>query len=271
MGMQRRAVYGRSWERVLPRSATSMPRQLALLAVLAGCPAPPATEAPPYEAVCTEAREVPCQAEMAVDLPVHDAVSTGSFVSSVAGNDWVVDVDATAGGFIESNDNPWLYGRFTDTGLEKVEITDLDAFTDTGWHIAFHRFRVRLNGGSGGPSCVAAAPYPEKTYDALTPDDEAGGDFAEDAYYDASCAFVTDAPEDPNAPEGIPLTALNGWWEYPDCVATTGTPFLVRLDTGRILRFEVLRYYGIGQDECNANGTMGGDAARIQIQWAFLN
>ena len=243
---------------------------LALMVLVACDAAPPTEEEAPYEAVCTDLETVPCVTQFGESLPLHDAVAAGTLSSAIDGNDWVVDVDATAGGFLDAPDNPWLYVRFTDEGAQKVEITDVDSLDSAEWHVAFHRFRVRLNGGSAGPSCVSAAAFPDKAYADLVPEDAAGGLFETDAFFDASCTFLSQE-DDPDAPPGIPVAALNDWWTYPDCVATTAIPFLVRLDTGRLLKLEVLRYYGAGQEQCNTEGTMGSESANIQMKWAFVH
>lgn len=246
-------------------------RLAGILLLAAGCPVEEEEEIAPYEAVCTEPEAIPCPDTIETDLELHDAVSSGSVVSVVEGNDWLVDVDATAGGLIDAPDNPWLYLRFTDAGAEKLDLTDLEALDSMDWHMALKRFKLRLNGGPGGPSCVSAAAFPSASYGDLTPDDAAGATFVEDAFYDESCTFIDDDAGVEGAPEGVPKLALTEWWEYPDCVAMTGTPHLIRLDTGRLLKLEVLRYYGEGQDQCDTDGQIGADAAMIQLMWAFVH
>lgn len=246
------------------------PFVLCVFALAACDGAGPATDTSLYEAVCTEPVTVGCQTEWPDHLPLHDAVAAGGITATIDGNDWITDLDATAGSFIDSPDNPWLYVRFTDEGAQKVDITDVEALDSMEWHMALHRFRVRLNGGSSGPSCVAAAAYPDIAYADLTVEDEATGDFEVDGFFDDTCTFQAQA-EDPLAPPGIPVVAMNDWWTYPDCVATTGVPFLIKLDTGRMLKAEVLRFYSLGQEECNLNGTMGGGSAEIQLKWAFVH
>lgn len=244
--------------------------RLPPLLLMAACTGGPATEEtdPPYVATCTEPTEVPC--DISADLAFADAVSEGTVLTEVVDNDWVQTVDARAGGIINAPENPWLYVRFGDNGMEKVELTDLAANTSMDWDIAYHRFNMRLNGGSSGPSCVQGGPA-TGAYDDV---DLAGAEatsVATEAFYDGSCVFQDEDPEEEGAPEGIPTLVLQDWWEYPDCVATTGIPMVVQLASGRLLKYEVLAYYGDGQDDCNDDGTPGTDAALLTVKWTYLH
>jgi hypothetical protein len=133
------------------------------------------------------------------------------------------------------------------------------------WHIAAKRFILRLNGGSSGPSCVAAAPFLEKTYDELAtvPD---GVRYVEDDFMQADCTLINDS----SGLESSPQVALSPWWEYPGCVKTTGVPFLIRLDDGRQLRFEVESYYKSEQQVCNDTGSPGVGGANYTWKWSFV-
>jgi hypothetical protein len=64
-------------------------------------------------------------------------------------------VDARAGGSMATQS--FVYARFTDAGLEKLDLSDEAAFRSTDWDIAVRRYVVRLNSGVSGPSCVTAA------------------------------------------------------------------------------------------------------------------
>jgi hypothetical protein len=69
-----------------------------------------------------------------------------------------LEIDARAGGFGASADDPtnkWTYVNF-DSG-QIVELTDAQADESTGWHMAFKRVGVRVNGGASGPGNVSAA------------------------------------------------------------------------------------------------------------------
>jgi hypothetical protein len=249
-----------------------MIRSLAVIGVLlAGCPAPEPTEPSlPYAPVCEQPTPVSCAAGLTADLNLQDAVSTGGLTERIDGNDWITTVDATAGGLVEAPFNPWIYVRFTDTGMQKVEITDLEALDSMEWDLALHRFKLRLNSGVSGPSCVAAAALPERSFAEVDLAAAESGVFETEAFYDETCTFLTDDTGDEGAPTGVPAVVLQDWWTYPDCVATSGIPFAIRLANGRLMKLEVLSFYGDGQQRCNDEGIVGTQSAVIDIRWTFL-
>ena len=216
--------------------------------------------------VC-EASTVSCTDQAIQELSLQsNKISAGDVVNTPNGDIFDSAIDATAGGFLDAADNPYLYLAFTDDGLIKVELDDEMALDSENWHIAAKRFVIRLNGGTSGPSCVGAALLAGETFENIT-EVPAGTTFQADSFYDSSCTFVDDG-----IGIGGPDTALNGWWEYPNgCLAMTGTPAIIQLNNGRHVRFTVLAYYGSGQAECDADGTMGTDSANLSVRWSFLD
>ena len=225
------------------------------------------TVAVDYVPVCTEPVEPSCIDSLILDLSLHDdLVSSATVSSSQDGSDWLSGVDASAGGYQEAANNPWVYVRFTDEGLERVDIDDETALESMDWDMALRRFIIRLNGGNSGPSCVGAASLLEGDYGNIetVPD---GLIFAPDQFYTSDCTIINDSSGLPNSPQVV----LGTWWEYPGCVATTAVPQIIQLANGRILKLKVESYYGLGQDTCNTNGTPGEHSGQIQLRWQFLN
>lgn len=243
----------------MPRFATFV---LALPLVLGAC-----KSEPDYEAVCTEPEAVQCFDDLLIDLSLQDFSSDGAVTNTPDGEGYISTLDASAGGFGNSSSNPWVYAKFTDEGLVRVDIDDEAALDSMEWHIAARRFIIRLNSGASGPSCVEAAAFTSKTYGDLTVDDAESGTFYADDYYTDSCDIINDSSGLP----GSPQVALSPWWSYPGCVATTDVPFLVRLDTGRLLKFNVDQYYGSNQQACNTSSTPGDDGANYTFRWSFVN
>ena len=217
------------------------------------------------EPVCEELTPVSCEDALFLDLGLQDDVSDGEISTISDGDDFVTSIDATAGGYQVAATNPWVYLKFTDSGAEKVEITDEEALESLDWDLSFRRFIIRLNGGSSGPSCVGAAVFMEDTYESLTevPD---GLMYALDDYYTPDCSLINDSSGLPDNPQ----TALGPWWEYPGCVATTGYPFLLQLADGHTVKMVVESYYEQGQDTCNSTGNMGSGSANFSIRWSFM-
>ncbi|WAS99414.1 HmuY family protein [Nannocystis punicea] len=208
---------------------------------------------------------VPCIDAAIQDLSLHDDKVSDAEVSNERDDaDWVSRVDASAGGTMGAAQNPWVYLRFTDDGLERVDLDDVAALESGAWDIAAKRYGIRANSGSSGPSCVTVAA-PAGDYaglDAAPPDAE----FAPEHYYDDACALQ----EDGSGLPGSPAYRMAGWWGYTGCVTTTGFPFALRLADGRTVKLVVEAYYEQGQADCNDNGTMGIGAALMTWRWSFL-
>lgn len=218
------------------------------------------------EAVCTEPTEVSCVDALISDLSLHDdKVSDGEVTNEPDGEDWVTVVDATAGGYNQAANNPWVYVKFTEGGAERVDIDDETALESMDWDMALRRFIIRLNGGSSGPSCVGAAALLESDYDALTevPD---GLSYAQDDYYTGDCTIVNDSSGLP----GSPQVAMGAWWSYDGCVKTTEVPHLVQLADGHVLKLRVETYYETGQEDCNSSGRGGDESGVITLRWQYL-
>jgi hypothetical protein len=197
------------------------------------------------------------------DLSLQEKVSEGVVASTRDGDDWLTKLDASAGGTMNAAMNAWLYLRFTDDGLAKVEIDDIAALTSSDWDIAAKRYGIRVNSGSSGPSCVTVAAGTGE-YAALgaAPVDAS---FAAERYYTDDCALV---PDDHTL--GDPDYQMATWWAYEGCVKTTGSPFVLRLADERALKLVVEAYYGEGQAACNESNAMGTDSAQMTWRWRFL-
>lgn len=219
-------------------------------------------EAP--EPLCTEIQEVQCVDNIVLDLSLQNSVATTNVTTQRESENWVTYVDATAGGFGNSSSNPWIYIRFTESGAEKVEINDNESLESMDWHLAAHRFKMRLNSGSGGPSCVSAAVLLEGDYDSISevPTDLT---FYKDNFYTADCTLIQDSYG-----LGSPQVYMSNWWTYDGCVATTGTPFLIQLDDGQVIKLKIEEYYQDGQENCNATNATGTGGGNFKLRWRYL-
>jgi hypothetical protein len=213
---------------------------------------------------CTEPTEMKCIDNLVLDLNLKNTVAQTDISNQKESADWVTSIDATAGGFMNATDNPWIYIRFTASGAEKVEINDNESLESMDWHLAAHRYKIRLNSGSGGPSCVTASVLPEVDYELITSIPE-NLTYYEDDFYTADCSLIEDSWG-----MGTPQVFLSNWWDYPGCVATTYVPFIVQLEDGNTIKLRVEEYYEDGQDYCNETGSMGSGSANLKIRWAML-
>lgn len=218
------------------------------------------------EPVCSEPTPVPCEDESVLELALFAPPNPAMITNTADGDGWLTHVDATGGGF-----NPtlsYVYARFTDEGLVRVDVGDEDAFGSMDWDIAFRRFVIRLNSGVSGPSCVSAARTGATTeYDTLDAV-PAGLDYRVEEYFTPTCDFVPDG-------SGLmsPGTALQSFWRYPGCVQMTNNVYIVRLADGRQLKMTVLSYYEPeAQATCDATGSspMPNGSGNIRLRWELL-
>lgn len=214
-----------------------------------------------------------CQDEQIASLDLFATVSTRvveeeTTTSTVAGAHQS-HVDSMAGGSTPSES--YVYARFTDAGLVRVDVDDQSAFASTDWDIAFRRFIIRLNSGVSGPSCVQGArTAPGTTFDSLT-SVPSGLAFHPEIYMtDTTCDVVADG-----SGLGSPATVLSSFWTYPGCVSMSHNVYVLALADGRHVSLEVLSYYNpADQAACDASGTMPttvGSSGNIRIQWAYLD
>jgi HmuY protein len=219
---------------------------------------------------CFEPTAVPCEDQVILGMNLQDDVAPGAVRSEPDGAGFRSFVDATAGGAFTPDPDSYVYARFTETGLEKVEISDEASLTSMDWDISLRRYVVRINSGHSGPSCVNAARLPgTPIYDELAavPD---GLRYRVDEYFTDSCEIIPDG----SGLENSPATALSGYWSYPGCVAMTGNVYVLALANGKRLKLTVESYYKPdAQEQCDTTNTVpmaDSGAASFQIRWAFL-
>lgn len=244
-------------------------KTLSLLALLPlfACTASKDADTAAEPSECAQ-EEPACVDAMIQDLSLHDdKVSNGEVVTVTDGEDFVTSVDASAGGYQRASNNPFVYLRFTDAGAEKISIDDDSALSSTDWHLSLRRFIVRVNSGDSGPSCVGAAGLRAQTYEEVSSVPE-GLSFREDDYYTDDCTLVNDSSGLP----GSPQVAMGAWWSYTSCLETTGTPFLIQLEDGRVVKLRIETYYGgDGQTECNEGGSTTAEGGYLTLRWRFMD
>lgn len=219
---------------------------------------------------CVELTEPTCIDDMISDLGFQDdEVSDGDVETTTDGDDFVTRVDASAGGYNEASQNPWVYIKFTADGAEKVEIDDEASLDSLEWDLGMRRYLVRVNGGDSGPGCVGAVALREEAYADISavPDGlDVATDFAPDDHYTDDCSLITDT----SGLEDSPNLVLGQWWEYPGCVATSYIPHLVRTNSGNVIKLVIEEYYGEGQQDCNDSGALGDDSGELKLRWQIL-
>ncbi|MFO0686635.1 MAG: HmuY family protein [Sandaracinus sp.] len=215
-----------------------------------------------------------CVDQQIAMLDLFSTVSTRAITEEGTGAVHVSHVDAMAGGV--SPTESYVYARFTDTGLVRVDVSDEASFDSQEWDIAFRRFVIRLNSGVGGPSCVEGARLPNDPATGMPPTFESvtsvptGLAFHSEAYMTPSCDYVPDG-------SGLmsPSMVLSSFWTYTSCVSMSHNVYVVALANGRHVKLEVLSYYNpADQEACDTNGTMPttpGSSGNLRVQWSYLD
>lgn len=207
-----------------------------------------------------------CMEESISQLGFRTEINTGTIRTEGE----LTVIDATAGGRMPSES--YLYARFTEHGLVKVEIDDERSLTSTDWDIAFRRGNIRLNSGVSGPSCVEGTEAPEGvTYESLTRVPSTGITFRPESYFTPiHCYYVTDG-----SGAGFPGTVLSGYRRLTSCVQMTGEVYLIRLRDDRVVKFQVRSYYHPAvQAICDSGGDIpdsDNGAATYRVRWAFIS
>src|SRR6185503_7357974 len=136
--------------------------------------------------------EVKCSDQAILELNLQTDITSALISNMPDGAGFLSSVDATAGGAMNPDPPSYTYGKFTDKGLEKVDISDEQSLDSVDWDIAFRRYVIRINSGSSGPSCVKAGRIADiGNYDKITtlPPNTT---LEIDSYFDAMCAFMDD-------------------------------------------------------------------------------
>jgi hypothetical protein len=214
------------------------------------------------------ARDVACVEQSIEQLDLFDQPTKGEIrEEDKQGATFHTFIDASGGGLQPSES--YVYGRFDEDGLSRVEISDQDAFNSLEWDIAFRRFVIRLNSGVSGPGTITGArTKPQTTFDSLeqVPD---GLDYRTEQYFSADCDYINDG-----SGIGSPATALASFWSYSACVAMTGNVYVVALRGDKHVKLQVLDYYTPpNQLTCNQTGMVPSPngAGNVRIEWAFLD
>ena len=186
-------------------------------------------------------------------IPIAEVAET-ELTSTTEEGVTVATIDATAGGFFDSADNPFIYIDL-ETGV-KVDIDDVEALTSDAWDIAFKRSTIRLNGGDSGPGDVGLAVV-EGGFDDVT-EPPADATYEEDDWVSESCVLIAER-------DGTPASAFHEWYDYEDATMTL-TPkelvHVIRTRSGGFVKLVIDNFY----DETGEERI----SAVYSVRWAAL-
>ncbi len=219
------------------------------------------------------ATPVTCSDQAIQSLDLKNTVNAAAITTLFEDGGFRSTIDATAGGFTPTLG--FVYGRFTDTGLDKVSITDEASLNSLDWDIAFRRFVIRINSGSSGPSCVKASVTSAGTiYDTLLGTPGAGA-FVSDDFEGPppTCMFKDDNSGLTTSPSTALANINASFYAYNNCVGMSGRVFVVRTRAGRHVKLLVTHYYptDAAQMTCNSGTNPNVAGGTIRVRWSFLD
>lgn len=194
-----------------------------------------------------------CQQARENALGPIDSVSTGDVLElEPEGSSTVLFVDATAGGFGQSAQHPWVYLDL-DTG-SKVALTDVTMDADTTWDLALKRPVLRTNSGHGGYAGSGGAHRVAKSFESVTLADVLGV-VPTETWFDGECNLLVDQT-------GSIATTFVDWYLYEDMsLSPKDETWIVRSgDGGTFFKVRILDYYA------TPDGGSGPTSARYRLR-----
>lgn len=232
------------------------------LALALGCSEPP-SDAQPDAGTMTPADmssagdmtpAVKPRCELPFDQRAIAQVSTGLVTVTQSPGDpstWNGEIDATAGGSMAFDKNPFIYVDLIKR--TKVDLNDVQAQTSKEWDLAFKRWQIKINSGDSGPGGVTVARVAGKSLSEVTT--APADNYSADTYFDDKCMLALD-------PIGGIATALSDWYGY-DMVTSRLTPnkevlVLPRRDGQGHIKVQITAYY-----KANISGN-------FSLSWSYL-
>ena len=146
-----------------------------------------------------------------VDTPADGIAFTATEEDGVT----TATLDATLGGPAGAAASSWVYLDLL--AAEIVDVADTDAVASSGWHLAFKRTAIRVNGGQSGPRGVHVFPINQPFEDITELPEVPRGSWETDAFIDEDCALLTEG-------RGTPRTAFSTWFDYDFETHTASAP-----------------------------------------------
>ncbi|GAB4569135.1 MAG: hypothetical protein Tsb0020_23140 [Haliangiales bacterium] len=258
------------------RSPLLIAAAIALIGACADDPDDPGSNAPDAAPIGGSEDAAPDDASPTPDASLADAgtqpdasaacVASAALPSTYAPNDivssgevTVVDgvtrIDATAGGFLNVQENPFIYLAFAGDALQKVEITDVESFDDQGWDFAIKRTGWRVNGGDSGVGGVEVAAVTATSLDEVT-DAPAQDQYSTSEWLTDDCQYSGSGLLDEPGP------AFADWYDYnPETNIVSpkaDVVFVVRRADGAQFKLKILTYR---RDDISG---------QYEVEWATL-
>lgn len=190
------------------------------------------------EAEC--APETEARAEIARgEVAQNEGVNIGEVTFDTDGDIQLATLDASSGGAAQMATTSYVYLDL-DTS-EKLDLSDVDAFEDGDWDIAFNRTMIRLNNADSGPGGWMAARVDANWEEAAPPSADGPG-WATDTFVADDCEVLTEGRD-------FITTAFGVWYDYnPETHAVTvpeeTTWIFYNMFTHSVLKFQIETYDG---------------------------
>jgi hypothetical protein len=118
---------------------------------------------------------------------------------------WSGTLDASLGGRKAAKSSSFLYLDLDEGVL--LELSDVEAFEDERWEMAFKRTEIRINSADSGPRELRLARVENTSFEEASPPATDSGSWRTDDFVDESCEVSTFG-------RGTTETAFAQWYDY---------------------------------------------------------
>lgn len=183
----------------------------------------------------SEAREEVAREEVAQ----NEGVNAGEVTFDSDEDIHSVTIDAASGGPAEMATTSYIYIDLD--AQEKLDLSDVDAFEDSDWDIAFNRSMIRLNNSDSGPGGWMAARVDAGWDDAEFPSPE-DPSWSTDSFIADNCELEVEG-------QGTITTAFGVWYDYDMSTHTVTIPedttwMLYNMTDHTVLKLEIQSFDG---------------------------
>ena len=123
---------------------------------------------------------------------------------------------------------------------ELLAISDVEAFTNPDWDIAFKRTEIRINSEDSGPGAWIVADVDAESFEAAEPPSPQGGTWRGDDFVSETCEVSTFG-------RGTIETAFGQWYDYDPSTHGVSAPegkvyFLYNAVTHAVIKLQIESY-----------------------------
>jgi hypothetical protein len=167
----------------------------------------------------------------------NDTVNEGAVDFGSSGEVKTATIDARSGGVAEAQNHSFIYLDLD--ASKKLQLTDVEAFDNDTWDIAFRRTKIRLNSADSGPGPWLVSKMTGAWEDVTEPPSQ-GAEWSQDDFVDDECNVQT-------GPRSGIQTAFGQWYDYNPETHTVSAPdevvwALYNASSHQAVKFQITAY-----------------------------